>query len=64
MDKKEMDLVLEKYADLIVRVGINLQPEQRLFIVAQQLEVAPLVQQVAKAAYQHGSRLVSVLMER
>jgi len=61
MDKKEMDLVLEKYANLIIKVGVNLQPEQRLFIWAQQLEVAPLVQEVTKAAYQNGCKLVSVL---
>jgi leucyl aminopeptidase (aminopeptidase T) len=44
MEKKEINLILEKYADLIVRVGLNLQPGQKLFIVARQLEVAPLVQ--------------------
>jgi len=61
MERKEIDLVLEKHADLIVRVGLNLQPGQRLFIWAQQLEVAPLVREVAKTAYQNGSKLVSVL---
>ena len=63
MDKKEIELVLEKYADLIVRVGLNLQPGQKLFIVARQLEVMPLVQQVVKRAYQGGSKLVSVLWD-
>ncbi len=63
MERKEIKLMLEKYADLIVRVGLNLQPGQKLFIVAQQLEVAPLVQQVVKRAYQHGSKLVSVLWD-
>lgn len=61
MDKKEFDLLLEKYAELIVKIGVNLQPGQRLFIWAQQLEVAPLVHEVTKAAYQNGSKLVSVL---
>lgn len=61
MDSQEFGLILEKYANLIVKVGLNLQPDQRLFIWAQQLEVAPLVQQVAKCAYQNGSELVSVL---
>jgi len=61
MDKKALDQIIERYAELIVKVGVNLQPEQRLFIWAQQLEVAPLVQEVTKAAYQHGSKLVSVL---
>ena len=61
MDKKALDQIIERYAELIVKVGVNLQPEQRLFIWAQQLEVSPLVQEVTKAAYQHGSKLVSVL---
>lgn len=61
MDKKEFHLLLEKYAELIIKVGVNLQPGQRLFIWAQQLEVAPLVQEAAKAAYQSGSKMVSVL---
>jgi len=61
MDKKEFDVLLEKYAELAVKIGLNLQPGQRLFIWAQQLEVAPLVREVAKAAYQNGSKLVSVL---
>jgi len=52
---------LKKYADLIVKVGLNLQPGQRLIIYAIPLEVAPLVRQVTASAYQHGSKLVSVL---
>lgn len=55
------DQKLEKYAELIVKVGLNLQPEQRLFLVAFSLDVAPLVRQVVKSAYKNGSRLVSVL---
>ena len=61
MNKKEYDRILDKYADLIVRVGLNLQGEQQLFIWAQQLEVAPLVHAVTRSAYQNGSKLVSVL---
>jgi len=61
MDRKEVGNTLEKYAELAVKVGLNLQPGQRLFIWAQQLEVAPLVHAVTKAAYQNGSTLVSVL---
>ncbi len=61
MLKSERSQILEKFAGLIIKVGLNLQPEQRLFIWAQQLEVAPLVQEVTKAAYQNGSKLVSVL---
>ncbi len=61
MKKNELEAMLDKYAELIVKIGLNLQPGQRLFIWAQQLEVAPLVRHVAKAAYQNGSKLVSVL---
>ncbi len=51
---------LQKYADLLVRVGLNLQPKQRLLIYAP-LPGAPLVHQVAACAYQAGARLVDVL---
>ena len=51
---------LQKYADLLVRVGLNLQPKQRLLIYAP-LPSAPLVHQVAACAYQNGARLVDVL---
>jgi aminopeptidase len=61
MKTQDFDQKLEKYAELIVKVGLNLQPEQRLFLVACSLDVAPLVRQVVKSAYQNGSRLVSVL---
>ncbi|MFN2282202.1 MAG: aminopeptidase [Anaerolineales bacterium] len=61
MNGSEFQVVLEKFARLIVEVGLNLQPGQRLFIWANQLELAPLVRQVAARAYQNGSPLVSVL---
>jgi len=54
---------LEKYAELAVKVGVNLQPGQRLWIRAIPLDVAPLVRAVVAKAYQHGSRLVTVLWE-
>lgn len=54
---------LEKYAELAIKVGVNLQPGQRLWIRAISLDVAPFVRQVAAKAYEHGSRLVSVLWE-
>jgi aminopeptidase len=52
---------LAKYAELIVKVGLNLQPDQRLFIWTGPLEVAPLVREVTAAAYANGAPLVSVL---
>ena len=57
---------LQKYAELIVRVGLNLQEGQRLLINnlttrGVLLHVAPLVREVAKAAYKAGARYVDVL---
>jgi len=52
---------LQRYADLTVKVGLNLQLGQRLVILAGPLDVAPLVRAVTASAYQNGCRLVSVL---
>jgi len=52
--------MLENYADLAVKVGVNIQPGQRL-IVRAPIETAPLVRLVAKSAYKAGARLVDVL---
>ena len=49
---------LEKYAQVIVKVGVNLQPGQRLLMWNPPHEAAPLVRAVAKAAYQAGAKLV------
>jgi len=48
---------LDRYADLIVRVGVNLQPGQTLYIQAQ-VENAELVRAVARAGYRAGARFV------
>ena len=55
----EFERNLEKYAQVIVKVGSNLQPGQRLMINTL-LAAYPLVRQVAKAAYQAGARYVGV----
>lgn len=59
---------LEKYAEVIVKVGLNIQPGQRLLIgppwwgtFGTELEFAPLVRLIATKAYQTGARLVDVL---
>ena len=52
---------LQRYADLTVKVGLNLQPGQRLVIIAWVLEAAPLVRAITESAYKHGSRLVTVV---
>ena len=53
----EFDRSLSAYADLIVRVGLNLRAGQRLLIRAP-LETAPLARHIAARAYDHGARLV------
>jgi aminopeptidase len=53
---------LAKYADAILKVGLNLQAGQRLFINSPTAPQAlPLVRAVAARAYQAGARYVSVL---
>jgi aminopeptidase len=61
------EALLARYADLIVRVGLNLQPGQRLLIIGPianggvALEAAPLVRAVAESAYDAGAPLVEAL---
>jgi len=57
---------LQKYAELVVHVGLNLREGQRLHINSLTtrgvlLHNAPLVREVAKAAYKAGARYVDVL---
>ncbi len=51
--------LLEKYASLIVKVGINLQKGQTLVIVSP-IESAPFTRLIAEIAYQAGARDVVV----
>jgi aminopeptidase len=48
---------LRRYADLIVGVGINVQPGQIVFVQAEP-RAAPLVQAIAASAYGRGARFV------
>jgi aminopeptidase len=64
----EFEQNLDKYAEVIVRVGLNLQPGQRLLIgvplfgiYGTPLELAPLVRLIVAKAYQVGARLVDVM---
>lgn len=50
---------LKKYAELIVRVGVNVQPGQPVFILGE-IEIAPLVRLVAEQAYEAGASNVHV----
>ena len=61
------DRRIESYAELAVRVALNLQPGQRLLIIGPlvnggvSLEAAPLVREIAARAYDAGAELVEVL---
>lgn len=48
---------VDRYAELIVRVGVNVQPEQRVFINAF-VEHADFVRALARAAYRAGASYV------
>lgn len=57
---------LQKYAETIVRVGLNLRAGQRLIINNAStrgvpLHAAPLVRELARVAYQAGARYVDVI---
>jgi len=62
-----LERMLRQYAELTVRVGLNLQPGQRLLIgdpifnYGVPLLAAPLVQQIATCAYRAGARFVDVI---
>ena len=63
----DFDRMLRTYAELTVKIGLNLQPHQRLLIIGPvanggcSLEAAPLVRQITVAAYDAGARLVETL---
>jgi aminopeptidase len=63
----DFDRLLRAYAELTVKVGLNLQPRQRLLIIGPvanggcSLEAAPLVRQITAAAYDAGAQLVETL---
>ncbi|TNC66827.1 aminopeptidase [Rubellimicrobium roseum] len=54
------DALIDRYAELAVRSGLNLQPGQQLVLTAP-LEAAPLVARVAEHAYRAGASLVTPL---
>jgi aminopeptidase len=61
------DRTLQIYAELAVKVALNVQPGQRVMIIGPlanggaSLEAAPLVRQIAAAAYRAGSPLVETI---
>jgi len=56
----DFDQTLQKYADLIIQVGLNLRAGQRL-VVRAPIQAASLVQKVTASAYKAGARYVDVL---
>jgi aminopeptidase len=67
MINDDLDRILRAYAELTVKIGLNIQPSQRLLIIGPianggvSLEAAPLVRHITAAAYAAGARLVETL---
>ena len=60
----EFEQNLDKYADVIVKVGLNIQPGQRLLIgFGTPLELVPLIRLIVTKAYQAGARFVDVMWD-
>lgn len=59
MEKQLFESLLKKYADFIVRVGVNVQPGQTLIINCP-LEAAPLCRLCVRSAFEAGARDVRV----
>ena len=66
----EFEKKLEKYADVILKVGLNFQPKQRLLIGGPSIahdgvpfDMAPLVRIIVRKAYQMGASLVDVIWD-
>lgn len=60
MNEQEFTTAIQKYADVVVRIGLNLRAGQRLFILAGIFDY-PLARSVAASAYQAGARLVDIV---
>ena len=60
MNEQEFDRMLTKYADVVVKVGLNLRKRQRLSVRAI-IDDAPFIRKVAESAYKAGAQYVDVL---
>lgn len=56
---KDFDKLLEKYAELVVKVGVNIQPRQVL-IVQSPLETVQFTRLIVSKAYEAGAKYVQV----
>src|SRR5690606_10317176 len=54
-----LEMNLDKYAELAIKVGVNIQPGQTLVVTAP-LPAAPLVRRIAQKAYEAGAKNVHV----
>jgi aminopeptidase len=54
------DILLDRYAHLAVKTGLNIQPGQQLLITAP-LDAVPLVRRITEHAYKAGASLVSTM---
>jgi len=66
----EFEKKLEKYVEVILKVGLNFQPKQRLLIGGPSVfhdgisfDMAPLIRIIVRKAYQMGASLVDVMWE-
>ncbi|TVY10675.1 aminopeptidase [Paenibacillus cremeus] len=59
---QDLDKNLEKYAELLVRVGVNIQPGQTL-IIQSPLETVQLTRKIVQKAYEAGAKYVQVEWE-
>ncbi|MFD0714645.1 aminopeptidase [Paenibacillus sp. GCM10027626] len=55
----EFEQQLERYAELIVKTGINVQQQQEVFVTAS-IDTAPLARLIARQAYKAGAKNVHV----
>lgn len=55
----ELNKNLDKYAELAVKVGVNIQPNQTL-LVRSPIECAPFVRKVVEHAYKNGAKNVHI----
>jgi len=60
MNEQEFDQMLTKYADVTVKIGLNLRKDQCLSIRGI-LEDAPFIRKVVESAYKAGAKYVDVL---
>jgi aminopeptidase len=64
----EFEQHLDRYAEIVIKIGLNLQPGQRLLIgmpmkglYGTPIELSPLVRVITRKAYEAGARLVDVM---